>query len=430
MRHASVRLCVAATLGALLIPVPLTAQTQDDLFDDTRLHDLQLTVSQRDWDALRARPEDNTYYTADLRWNGTTVRNVGIRSRGTGSRNGVKPGLRVDMNRYIDQTFLGLRALVLDNGFTDPSAIREALAMKLFARAGLPVPREAFARLFVNGEYLGLYVMIEPLDRTFVTRVFGAEEGNVESGGYLYEFNWVREYAFEYLGPSLEAYAELFEPETRETDAVSRVYQPLEALVRAVNDTPDGLFESTVGALIDLPALVRLLAVQQLAGEIDGFVGNWGMNNFYLYRFRDGRPAQILPWDSDHAFWAVDEPIDQRLDTNVLTRRVMAVPSLRRLYLETLVSAAHAVTEPVAGDPRGWLEREAERLASLVAPAAATDPVTPFSFEEFEGHVRGIRGFLRTRPAYVACAASAGFDPAAGGSCARPAAAPQRLLPH
>jgi hypothetical protein len=75
----------------------------------------------------------------------------------------------------------------------------------------------------------------------------------------------------------------------------------------------------------------------------------------------------------------------------------------------------------VAGDPRGWLEREADRLAALAAPAVAADPVAPFSLEEFEGHVRGLQAFLRTRPAYVACAAGAQLDPSAAGACPLPA---------
>lgn len=407
-------------LGVLAAAAPAAAQSQDDLFDDTVLHDILLTVSARDWAALKAHPEENTYYPADLRWRGVTIRNVGIRSRGSGTRNGVKPGLRVNVNRYIDQEFLGLRDLVLDNGYTDPSILRDALAMKVFARAGLPATREAHARLFINDEFAGVYVIVEPIDRTFITRVFGEAEGNVESGGYLYEYNWVREYGFEYLGPSLEAYAEIFDPKTRETDAVSRLYQPLETLTRAINEAPDDRFEQTVGALIDLPELVKYLAVQTVTGEIDGFVGNWGMSNFSLYRFRDGRPAQLLPWDADHSFWSLDSPIDFRLDTNVLVRRAMGVPALRRLYLETLVSTARFLAEPAAGDGRGWLEREVDRLSALIAGAVAADPVAPFTFAEFDGNVRGLRGFLRTRPLYVECAARAALDGTAPQSCPLP----------
>ena len=399
---------------------PAAAQTQDDLFNDSELHDVMLTVSDRDWSELKAHPEQNTNYPADLRWRGVTVRNIGIRSRGTSTRNGVKPGLRLDMNRYVDQTFLGLRLLVLDNSYTDPSMMREPLAMKVFARAGLPATREAHARLFVNNEFAGVYVIVEPIDRTYVTRVFGAVEGNAESGGYLYEYNWVREWGFEYLGPALEAYFELFDPKTRETDAVSRLYQPLESLARAVNETPADQFEQTVGALIDLPELMKYLAVQRASGEIDGFIGNWNMSNFYLYRFSDGRPAVLLPWDADHSLWALDDPIDYRIETNVLVARAMAVPGLRRLYLETLFATARQMTEEATADGRGWLEREVDRLAAKITPAVTADPVAPFTFAEFEGSVRGLRGFLRTRPPYVECAARAALDPTAPQSCPLP----------
>ena len=49
---------------------------------------------------MRAEFQANTYYPADLTLNGQTVRNIGIRSRGRGSRSSNKPGLRVDFDRY------------------------------------------------------------------------------------------------------------------------------------------------------------------------------------------------------------------------------------------------------------------------------------------------------------------------------------------
>jgi spore coat protein CotH len=393
----------------VLAPHAAPAQSQDDLFDDTRLQDVHLVVGERDWNALRARPDQDTYYPADLRWNGITARNVGIRSRGSGTRNGRKPGLRVDVNRYLaEQEFLGLKALVLDNAFTDPSTMREPLSMRLFARLGLPASREVHVRLFVNGAYAGLYVLVEPVDRTFVARSFGADEAHVEEGGYLYEYRWLREYAFEYIGEGLRSYAELFEPKTRETDAPSRLYQPLEALVRSINDTPIDRYEAEVGARLDLPQIVRVLAAQNAVGEIDGLVGNWGLSNFYLYRFRAERPAQLIPWDADHAFWTGDMPIDHRLDTNVLTARVMQIPTLRRLYLHTLIEASELVAAQASpGDRRGWLEREVDRLEGLVAAAAAADPVSPFSFEEFQGNIRDLRVLLRSRPPLISAQARA-----------------------
>ena len=60
----------------------VSAQTQDAFFRDDLLQDIRLTISARDWQTLKANAELNTYYPADLTWNGITVRNVGIRSRG------------------------------------------------------------------------------------------------------------------------------------------------------------------------------------------------------------------------------------------------------------------------------------------------------------------------------------------------------------
>ncbi|HET9269802.1 MAG TPA: CotH kinase family protein [Vicinamibacterales bacterium] len=417
------RLFVAAAvalLGLLAAP-PAHAQSQDEFFDDSTLRDLRLTISQRDWDTLRARADEDTYYTADLRWNGVTVRNIGVRSRGTGTRNGIKPGLRLDVNRYLaDQEFLGLKALVLDNGWTDPSTMREVLSMKLFARAGLESPREAHVRLFVNNAYAGLYVAVEPIDRTFITRVFGAAEGHVESGGFLFEYRWLREWHFEDLGDDLAPYAEMFEPKTRETDAASRLYAPLVEIVRLANTLPPERVESELGAKIDLKQFVRYLAIQNVAGEIDGFAGNWGMSNFYLYRFRDGRPAQLIPWDADHAFWDAAMPIDERLGANVLARRALELPSLRQLYLQTIIDTATTLAQAVDGGGAGWLEREASRLEAKIAAATAADPVTPFSFEEFESNAAGLRAFMRGRPPAVACQGRNLLDPDHATSCPGP----------
>jgi hypothetical protein len=98
----------------------------------------------------------------------------------------------------------------------------------------------------------------------------------------------------------------------------------------------------------------------------------------------------------------------------------MSVPALRRLYLETLASTARLLTENTGGDSPGWLEGEVDRLATLLAPAVATDTLAPFSFPDFEGNVRGLRGFLRTRPLYVDCAARAALESSEPQPCPLP----------
>src|SRR5262249_22685852 len=153
------------------------ATPADPSFDDSVLHTISLTVNSRDWEMLKVN-KDDTYYPADFRWGTQVVRNIGIRSRGTASRSSVKPGLRLDFNRYTtDQTFLGLKSVVLRNNVMEPAMINERLTMLLYGRLGVPVSREAPAKLFVNGEYAGLYTIVESVDKNFLKNWYGENDG-------------------------------------------------------------------------------------------------------------------------------------------------------------------------------------------------------------------------------------------------------------
>jgi spore coat protein CotH len=149
------RRCSSATaagvlaLAALCLTAAATtaaAQSSDELFNPAALQRVDILMHSQDWEKLKQNFQENTYYRADLAWNGQTARNSGIRSRGLGSRSATKPGLRVDFDRYAtDQTFLGLKSIVLDNLTQDSSGVRESVTMRMFARIGVPAPRESLS---------------------------------------------------------------------------------------------------------------------------------------------------------------------------------------------------------------------------------------------------------------------------------------------
>jgi len=395
------RLIAVCLIGHVTSTVAV-AQTQDDFFNDAVLQEVRLAISSRDWQTLKARASEDTYYSADITWNGVTVRNVGIRSRGSSTRNGIKPGLRVDINRFVaSQEFLGLKAFVLDNMYSDASLVRESVTMKMFAKMGVPASREAHARLFVNNEYVGVYVLSESIDRTFVNRAFGAAEANVENGGYLLEFEHVAFYHFEYLGPDLSAYAGLFKPQTRDTDSAANIYGPLADMIRTINESADEDFETAVGRYLDLKQAVAYVAIEEFMVEWDGLVGFAGMNNFYLYRSRQTGLSQLIPKDKDAALASVNDSILLRLDTNVLVRRALMVPELRQVFIDALLRCAALADEPGVDDPRGWLEREVDGETRQIAQAVSEDPVYPASFDQFQATVDQLLDFARNRSAVV-----------------------------
>ena len=67
-----------------------------------------------------------------MQWRDQTVPIVGVRSRGSGSRNPHKPGLRIDFGRYVDQKFLGLKSLALVNGWQGPSLMKQRISMLFY----------------------------------------------------------------------------------------------------------------------------------------------------------------------------------------------------------------------------------------------------------------------------------------------------------
>ena len=401
--RAGVLTAVACSALAVLSASPKVALTSDDFFDQSVLHDIRLIMKEADWAALRAAYLEDTYYPADMQWRDQTVAIVGVRSRGSGSRNPNKPGLKVDFGRYVDQKFLGLKSLALANGWQDPSLMKQRISMLFYSRMGIPAPRVVHARVFINDEYLGLYQVMEPIDKNFLARIYGQDAaGKSLNGGYLYEYLWKDGYEWDYLGSPLQIYLELFEPKTREDEAPSVLYGPLETLFKTFNEISDGAFEREVGRLIDLSGFVKYLAVDNFLADFDGFLGFWGPNNFYVYRQQGRTDLVWFPWDKDLAFWAADYDIFQNVERNVLAKRALAVPALRQLYLETLAACARSAMAPVSEvDPTGWLEAEALKEIAQFHAAGLADSQKSFSNERMDDELQKVLRFARARGPYV-----------------------------
>jgi spore coat protein CotH len=391
-------------LSATLLATPAVAQTADELFDDGTLHEVKLLLNSADWAKLKAEFETNTYYPADLEWRGVKVRNVGIRSRGLGTRNGIKPGLRVDMNRYASgQRFLGLRSILLDNVYRDVSGIRDRIAMKLFTRMNVPAPRISHARLTINGEYAGLYAITEELGEDFVRRVFKKPESDEPDKGYLFEYKWIEDWNFRYLGGDLDVYRTRFEARTHENDSMTDLYGPIEALVRAVNEAPGDRFVEDVGAWLDLTRFMIYAAVEAFLVDYDGLVGYKGMANFYLYRPEDSTRAIFIPWDKDQTFFVANRDTGHGLGANELLRRAIDVPELHTVYLDTLEATARLAEERGEGASAGWLEAEIVRALDQIRSASLADPGRWFGVDDIQAERERLIEFARTRPGFVRC---------------------------
>lgn len=393
MRHGrlwTIALAAACWL-ALLETTSVQTLTAADLFNDQTLHEIRLSIHSKDLAELRERFNENIHFPADLTWRGQRVRNVAVRSRGGGSRSQAKLGLRIDFNRYTTgQRFLGLRSLVLDNLWQDKSLVREYFAMAVYRRIGEAAPRESFAKLYINNVYQGLYTIVEDVTEEFVTRTIG------DTGGYLYEYHWLREFYTDDPGDDLELYKPMFEPRNHDLEADSTLYGPIRDLFREINGPDDAVWRERVDARLDLTQFMTHVAVQGFLANNDGILGNFGINNFYLYRFRDSNRHRLIAWDEDQAFQFVDiSVLRQGSQDVVLFQRAYAQADLKGHFLDVAQRCAERALED------GWLTSELERIVTLITPAVLEDTRKQFTNDDYATEVDFLRQVAALRPQIV-----------------------------
>ncbi len=390
----TLRFCFLPALAALMLagwqmpaqmPDPVT-DASTPLFDGRKLHQVELAMAPEDWAALRQDYLAETYYPAAFRWGSEVVERVGVRSRGNGSRSGVKPALKVAFDKYgKQQRLLGQKSVTLLNMTQDPPMLRDFLSMQLFRRAGVAAPREAYAQVTVNGEPAGLYLMVEAVDTPFLARNFQ------NSGGWLYDYDWSFPWHFEDLGENPAAYSPSpFQPETNKSNPKP---ESLVKLVRTLHQTPPERFVEEMSPLVDLDKLLRHVAVEIYLAELDGMLGGMGANNFYLYEPGPGAgPMVFIPWDKSATLCDPEYTFWDRVGENRLLAQALEDPALRQRFVELLMEVSAA-----AGGEGGWLEETALLAHALTQSAALEDPKKPFSNEEFQQSVEDTLHFIRER---------------------------------
>lgn len=359
------------------------------LFDPSRVTELRLELSPGRWEQLKTDYLLDTWYEASFARDAETPIRIGIRSRGNGSRSAAKPGLKLEFDKFAKgQTWHGAKSLVLDNHAQDPSFLHESLTFDLFETLDLPTPKVAYVNLFVNGESYGLYSAVEPIDKLFLQRTLG------QDGGYLYGYEWVTEYWFHYAGPDPALYSPLpFAPKTNEKSSDAGA---LVEMIRITNESPTEDLPAELSRYLQIPRFLDYLAAETFLAERDGLAGDWGLNNFYLYRLQGTQQFLFLPWDKDFTFGPHDRSIWQNLDRNVLTRRLLEIPEHRDYFFRALERCASW-----SGGEGGPLDLAIESRAALIRPFVLADEKKPYPNGDFEVAVASLRWFAALRAGYV-----------------------------
>jgi hypothetical protein len=234
----------------------------------------------------------------------------------------------------------------------------------------------------VNDQYWGLYNLVEDVKKKFLTDRYG------EDGGNLFKYEYTEVWDFSDKGSEPVKYIPVpFQAETNEThlDGTGLV-----TFVKAINELPDATFSRDIAGYVDPVKFLTYVAAENATADNDGFVGYAGMNNFYVYQFKNTSRFVFIPWDKNTSFVQPDWPLFQRLDTNLLTRRLLADPAMKQAYVDAMKKAAGFVGTAFLGP-------KLEAAYTLIREAALTDTKKPFTNEEFEQSVGGLRGIIGAR---------------------------------
>jgi spore coat protein H len=419
-----------------LVVLPLTAPADDKpkrdpvraaAFEPNRVWDVHVTLTAAEFEAMQPRGGFNMFgppqpkakaperpldpnrevhkntFGVDLPWasgtvavGGQTFENVGVRYKGNGTisdaTRSVKKSLKIDLDRHGGTgKFRGMKTIVLHSGVADPSKCREALGYALYWAAGVPAPRTGLAevRLTVPGKYdkelLGVYTLLEPIDKGFLRETFGTDKG------VLMKPEGLREFAD--LGDDWEKYKKTYAPKDPPTKAqAARVI----AFARLVAKGDDAAFAREIGSFLDTDEYLRYLATTSYIANSDSFFGLG--HNFYLYLHPKTNKLHFFPWDVDRAF--ANLPIfgsnNRQMDLSFtrpyagahrLTERVLALPGMGERYqkiLKELSSTAFArdrvlkMLDQVETATKDLVARDSAAVVARREPPGGGGPLAAF----------------------------------------------------
>lgn len=256
------------------------------------------------------------------------------------------------------QNFYGCHKISFNNCLNDKTFLKEYNAMRLMDEMGLPTPEYGIAKLTINGEYYGVYFMVEALDGTIIERnknfdskgvsdyiakpdytklsydfknscveqcvkngvitmdalrekgLLWKDEWQDNAGNKFSEYNASDE-MWDQFGSLWENDHDTLQNVAKEIPAVLTWNRKLQYLSNGQNfngtkiDVNSDMYLSLLKNIIDVDEVVKYFASLSFIISMDNMF-TWGQN-YGLYIDKDGK-ATLVPWDHDLGWGGYYEP--------------------------------------------------------------------------------------------------------------------------
>jgi hypothetical protein len=424
---------------------------ESTLFDKDEVTTVNITISDENWAGMLENPLEEEFYLCDITINDEAYESVAIRTKGMTSLSSVASSdsnrfsFKIKADEYVGgQSFDGLDEFVLNNIYQDATYMKEYLSYEMMDYIGVDTPLYSYAAVYINGEYFGLYLMVEAVEEDFLDRVYGADYGELykpesmsgemgdrttgeerpqmpdaanntnlqempggnitrpdfgdntnlsginmtEMTGQMGGINGMSGMTgsgggadLVYTDDEIDSYSQIFDNAVTKTSTSDE-----KRVITALKNLNEG---TDIETYVDVDEVLRYFAANTALVNLDSYVSSM-KHNYYLYE--DDGQISILPWDFNLAFGAygtsgasdaVNFPIDTPVTSGVSLEERPLIGVL--LENEEYTELYHAYLERIATEFYG--ESFTKRIAaidSLISDYVESDPTAFYTYEEYE----------------------------------------------
>ncbi len=396
----------------------LSIQAQD-FYDINTINTIEITFTETNWDNLLdnlVSAGNEERLTGSVSINGEVFDSVGVRYKGNSSYrdNQVKNPFNIKLDYIIDdQENQDFGTLKLANVYKDPSFVRETLGYEI-ARRYFPASLSNYARVTVNGSYLGLYTSDQDVDRFFMRSNFGSGgnpriKGEISNNALPGSMGGV----WQYFGADSTSYFSKYE---LESDAG---WGELIEFLDTLNNHTE-----SVEQVLNLDRHLWFLAFQNLFVNLDGPINN--PQNYYLYQDDLGR-FNPIPWDLNECFGVfTSHQTSGQLNTYQLQRlspfanqseadypvvsKILNNPQYEKMYVAHMKTMLNEIVQS------GWYHDRALEIQAIIADEVQADPNKFYTYSNFVSNITstvssggprpgpgtiGITELMETRASYI-----------------------------
>ncbi|MBN2609853.1 MAG: CotH kinase family protein, partial [Candidatus Fermentibacteraceae bacterium] len=292
-----------------------------------------------------------------------------IRLRGDSSRGYPKKSFRITFPDL--QPLSGRTEWNFNSEYTDATYMHSWLFAWLMRQLSYPCFTIDHVRMYVNDEYIGLYVKAEPIDEQFLS------DRGMDADGNLFKAS--------VDGSCLSRYddvQEMWEKKANESEGWNDLYQ----LIDYMDQVDPASFHETAGEVFQLNDLMTILAVNTLTMNFSTYY-----HNYYVYRDIRGTGLwTVLPWDVDKLWgdwtWRTyTAGVNDFWYDNPMLEKVLLDPVLFQLYYDRMDQIAAEFLSPGVIDP------VIDSLETAITAAVEDDEMDNYTPEEFHEAVAQIR---------------------------------------